>query len=98
LLALEETENALVDFGQEQARRQFLETSAQASQKAAELAHQRFEGGVSDFLSVLDAERTLLEAQDRLAASQTRTATAFVAVYKALGGGVPLRVSQQDSK
>src|SRR5258706_230703 len=90
LTALEETEGALVDFGQEQSRQQFLETSAQASQKAADLAHQRFEGGVTDFLSVLDAERTLLEAQDRLAASQTRTVTALVAVYKALGGGVPL--------
>jgi multidrug efflux system outer membrane protein len=90
LLALEETENALVDFGREQSRQQFLETSALASQKAADLAHQRYEGGVTDFLSVLDAERTLLEAQDRLAASQTRTATAFVTVYKALGGGVPV--------
>jgi hypothetical protein len=47
-----------------------------ACQKAANLAHQRFKEGVADFLSVLDAERTLLEAQDRLAASQTRTATA----------------------
>jgi NodT family efflux transporter outer membrane factor (OMF) lipoprotein len=90
LTALEETEGALVDFGQEQSRQQFLETSAQASQKAADLAQQRYEGGVTDFLSVLDAERTLLEAQDRLASSQTRTATAFVAVYKALGGGVPV--------
>jgi multidrug efflux system outer membrane protein len=90
LTALEETEGALVDFGREQSRQQFLDTSAQASQKAADLAHQRYEGGVSDFLSVLDAERTLLEAQDRLAASQTRTVTALVAVYKALGGGVPV--------
>jgi len=89
LTALEETEGALVDFGQERSRQQFLATSAEASQKAADLAHQRYEGGVSDFLSVLDAERTLLEAQDRLAASQTRTVTALVAVYKALGGGVP---------
>ncbi len=90
LTALEETEGALVDFGREQSRQQFLQTSAEASQKAADLAHQRYEGGVTDFLSVLDAERTLLEAQDRLASSQTRTATAFVAVYKALGGGVPV--------
>src|SRR5437899_6864877 len=90
LTALVETEGALVDFGQEQSRQQFLATSAEASQKATDLAHQRYEGGVTDFLSVLDAERTLLEAQDRLAASQTRTATAFVAVYKALGGGVPV--------
>jgi outer membrane protein, multidrug efflux system len=92
LTALEETEGALVDFGQEQSRQQFLETSAAASQKAADLAHQRYEGGVTDFLSVLDAERTLLEAQDRLAASQTRTVTALVTVYKALGGGVPAEV------
>ena len=90
LTALEETEGALVDFAQEQSRQQFLFTSAQASQNAANLAHQRYEGGITDFLSVLDAERTLLEAQDRLAASQTRTATAFVAIYKALGGGVPV--------
>jgi multidrug efflux system outer membrane protein len=90
LTALEETEGALVDFGHEQSRQQFLATSAEASQKAADLAHQRYEAGVTDFLSVLDAERTLLEAQDRLAASQTRTVTALVAVYKALGGGVPV--------
>jgi len=90
LMALEETEDALVDFGHEQARQQFLATSAEASRRAADLAHQRYEGGAADFLSVLDAERTLLEAEDRLAASQTRSATAFVAVYKALGGGVPV--------
>jgi multidrug efflux system outer membrane protein len=89
LAALEETENALVDFGQEQANEQLLEASATASQEAADLARQRYEGGSSDFLSVLDAERTLLDAQDRLAQSRTRTATAFVAAYKALGGGVP---------
>ena len=89
LNALEETEDALVDFGREQERQRLLETSALASQKAADLAHQRYEGGVTDFISVLDAERTLLEAQDRLATSQTRSATAFIAVYKALGGGIP---------
>src|SRR5437870_7126553 len=95
LAALEETEGALVDFGQEQSRQQFLATSAEASQKAADLAHQRYEGGVTDFLSVQDAERTLLEAQDRLAASQTRTVTALVAVYKALGGSVPVTGGKQ---
>jgi len=88
LTALEETEDALLDYGHEQARQQFLAASADASRRAADLAHQRYEGGAADFLSVLDAERTLLEAEDRLAASQTATATAFVAVYKSLGGGV----------
>jgi multidrug efflux system outer membrane protein len=36
---------------------------------------------------VQDAERVLLEAQDQLAISQTRSATALVTVYKSLGGG-----------
>ena len=89
LTALEETEGALVDFGREQARRQFLEESSQASRKAAALARQRYDNGATDFLSVLDAERTMLEAEDRLATSQTRTATALVSVYKALAGGIP---------
>jgi Outer membrane protein len=87
LTALEETENALVEFGRSEARRGFLKASAQQSEKAALHARQRFEEGVADFLTVLDAERTLLEAQDRLATSETETATALVAIYKALGGG-----------
>ena len=87
LRALDETENALVELGREQARRDYLGTSAEASEQAAWLAKQRFEEGAADFLTVLDAERTLLEAQDRLARSKTDTATALVALYKALGGG-----------
>ncbi len=87
LTTLEETENALVDFGREQSRRDFLRESEQASETAATLAHQRYENGATDFLTVLDAERVLLEAQDQLARSQTRSATALVAVYKSLGGG-----------
>ena len=87
LLALEETENALVDFNRQQARRDLLSASARASERAMGLARQRYQAGVTDPLTVLDAERTLLAAQDQLADSETRTATALVAVYKALGGG-----------
>ncbi len=87
LRALEETENALVELGRQQARRGYLKTASDASEEAAGLARQRYEEGAADFLTVLDAERTLLEAQDRLAASETATATSLVALYKALGGG-----------
>ena len=85
--ALEDAENAFVDFARELLRRDQLRISAQASAHASRLARERYRFGVSDFLTVLDAERTLLEAQDRLVESETRTATALVAVYKALGGG-----------
>jgi multidrug efflux system outer membrane protein len=87
LVTLEETENALVDFSRDQARRDFLRESERASQTAATLARQRYENGATDFLTVLDAERVLNDAQDQLAQSNTRTCTALVAVYKALGGG-----------
>jgi outer membrane protein, multidrug efflux system len=87
LNALEETENALVNYNREQSRRELLAAAAQASVRAHELAHLRFEEGVADFLTVLDTELRLLQDQDRLAQSETATATSLAALYKALGGG-----------
>jgi len=87
LTALEETENALVDFGREQTRRDFLRESERSATEAMGLARQRYDGGVADFLSVLDAERAQLDIQAQLAQSETRAATTLIAVYKALGGG-----------
>ena len=87
LNALEETEDALVEFGKEQARRDYLRESERSSSQAMALARQRYEGGVADFLPVLDAQRTQLAVQAQLAQSETRTATSLVAIYKALGGG-----------
>jgi multidrug efflux system outer membrane protein len=87
LTALEETENALVDFGREQARRDYLRESVRSAVEATKLATQRYEGGVADFLQVLDAQRTQLVVEDQLAQSEARTATSLVAIYKALGGG-----------
>jgi multidrug efflux system outer membrane protein len=87
LAALEETEGALMEFGRVQTRCEYLTASARAAAEAVKLARQRYESGVADFLAVLDAQRVELSIQDQLAQSETRTATALVAVYKALGGG-----------
>jgi multidrug efflux system outer membrane protein len=87
LSALEETENALVDFGHEQVRHDYLRASERSATQAMALARQRYDGGVDDFLPVLDAQRTQLSVQAQLAQSETRTATSLVAIYKALGGG-----------
>jgi len=95
LTSLEETENALVDFGRERVRHDYLRESVQASETAATLARQRYENGATDFLTVLDAERVLYQAQDQLAQSQTRTVTALVAVYKSLGGGWEVELEQK---
>jgi outer membrane protein, multidrug efflux system len=87
LNALEETENALVNYTQERTRRTLLANAAQASEKARELAQLRYREGIADFLTVLDSEARLLQDQSQLAQSETATATALTAVYKALGGG-----------
>jgi multidrug efflux system outer membrane protein len=76
-----------VDFGRARARREFLAESVKASQSAADLAHTQYENGATGFLTVLDAERVMLESQDQLAQTETQTATALVAVYKSLAGG-----------
>jgi outer membrane protein, multidrug efflux system len=85
--ALEETEGALVTYGRAQSRRDLLTQAAAASERASDLARQRFRGGLTDFVNVLEAERDALSVQDSLAQSRTQTATSLVAVYKALGGG-----------
>ncbi|HEY8196253.1 MAG TPA: efflux transporter outer membrane subunit [Gemmatimonadales bacterium] len=89
LLALQEVENTLVRYRTAHSRMERIRDAAEASERAAELARLRFSGGVADFLQVLDAERTQLEAQDQLAQSRTNAATAYAALYKALGGTWP---------
>jgi multidrug efflux system outer membrane protein len=85
--ALEETENALIAHQRARERLRFLDAAAAASGRASQLAQLRYQNGAIDFLQVLDAERTLLQAEDQLAQSRTETATTLVTVYKALGGG-----------
>jgi outer membrane protein TolC len=89
LRALQEVEVSLVRYRTSRSRVDRIQDAASASERAAELARLRFSGGVADFLQVLDAERTQLEAQDQLAQSRTEAATAYAALYKALGGVWP---------
>jgi NodT family efflux transporter outer membrane factor (OMF) lipoprotein len=89
LRALEEVESSLVRYRTSRAQVERIQEAAAASERAAELARLRFSGGVADFLQVLDAERTQLEAQDQLAQGRTEAATAYAALYKALGGTWP---------
>jgi outer membrane protein TolC len=85
LLAREELKTALVAYSMARERLTQLEAAAAASSRAAELAQIRFEGGVADFLQVLDAQRSALITQDQLAQGRTDAVTALVAVYRASG-------------
>ncbi|NKF21351.1 efflux transporter outer membrane subunit [Solimonas marina] len=87
LRALEETSNTLNAYGQYRHKLDLLQQSADASGRAVQLARARFEAGAADFIDVLDAERSQLDAEDQLAQARTDTATSLVALYKSLGGG-----------
>jgi len=91
LRAMEETETALVTYDRAHARLALLNEAVRASTRASELAQQRFDAGLTDFLQVLDAQRTQLDAENQLAAAHTAAATALVAVYKAVGGTWPIK-------
>jgi multidrug efflux system outer membrane protein len=86
LLALEETENSFTGYAKEQAALKSLSEQARASAHATELADLQYRAGVADFLTLLDAQRTQLEAEDEMVQAQTEVNLRVVAIYKALGG------------
>ena len=57
------------------------------AREALRLAEVRYREGADDLLSVLDAQRTLFDAQDQLAQIRLARLEAAVSLYKALGGG-----------
>lgn len=87
LNSIEEVENALSAFTQEQSRLIALKSAAEASRKAADLALERNKGGLVGFLDVLEAQRTLYDALDAVTQSEQAVATNLVRLYKSLGGG-----------
>ena len=86
LLALEDTENALTRYAKQQARLAIVAEQAQAARRAEQLAQIRYREGSEDFLTLLDAQRTQLAADDALAAAESTVNVSVVGVYKALGG------------
>lgn len=87
LLALEEVENSLVSFAQEQVRRESLEASVASNREAVRLANERYVRGLEGFLNVLQAQQQLFLSEVELVRSESFVLTDLIALYKALGGG-----------
>ncbi|NZA26196.1 efflux transporter outer membrane subunit [Luteimonas sp. SJ-92] len=96
LLALEDTENALVRYARSREQDAHLAAAAEDSARAAQLARTRFEAGAADLFEVLDAERTRLQAEDALAEARTRSVAGAAALYRALAGGWPQRLPARE--
>jgi NodT family efflux transporter outer membrane factor (OMF) lipoprotein len=87
LLAFEDVENALTAYAKEQIRRQQLDDAVKSSTESLRLANQLYANGLSNFINVLDAERSLDQAQDALVQSDRTISANLIALYKSLGGG-----------
>jgi NodT family efflux transporter outer membrane factor (OMF) lipoprotein len=87
LAALEEVENSMSAYAEEQNRRQSLHEAANAAQQAAQLALDKYKAGLVDFDNVLDAQRAQLSFQNQLSLSNGTVTANLVRLYKALGGG-----------
>jgi NodT family efflux transporter outer membrane factor (OMF) lipoprotein len=87
LAALEEVENALTAFSQEQERLASLKEAGKSASETLQLALARYQAGLIDFQSVLELHKSLLSIEDQTAESRGAVLTRLIQLYKALGGG-----------
>jgi multidrug efflux system outer membrane protein len=86
LTALREAGDALAGVHATRDQVAAQETQARALRRALELADMRYQTGVANYLEVLDAQRSLFDAELALSQAQLSQLTAAVQLYKALGG------------
>lgn len=93
LVAIEDTENGLAATAAGKAREQAFEVALEAASNSAILARSQYRSGLTDFRTLLDAERALLAAREGLLGARAERAQAAVQLYRALGGGWNAAVS-----
>ena len=87
LTAVEEVENVLISYTQEQERYAALERAAAASEQSVAIVQNLYRNGLTNYQDVLDVQRTLFDQQDSLASSRGQMIQNAIRLYKALGGG-----------
>ena len=87
LTSFEDVENALVAYAKEQTRNVSLEEAVKRSRNSLQISSQRYVNGLTSFIDVIDAERSLYQTQDNLVQSERTVSQDLIALYKALGGG-----------
>jgi multidrug efflux system outer membrane protein len=84
--AFRDVEDSLADLRHSAEVRDTVQRRVVTLQRSVELATERYENGYSDYLDVLDAERSLFNAQLQLASARGDYDRALVDLYRALGG------------
>lgn len=87
LTALREVETALETYARDRERTDALRRARDSAVLSSQQAGKLYRFGRGDFLSLLDAQRSLAQAEVAYASAQSTLATDQVAVFQALGGG-----------
>jgi outer membrane protein TolC len=99
LTALADVETALASASRIEEQERLQEQVLEQARRVMRIAEIRYREGVDDLLSVLDAQRTLFQAEDQLAQTRFSRLQASVGFFKALGGGwqmnLPLKEASQ---
>lgn len=85
--ALEDVENAMISYIQEDVRRDALERSVKAARKSTDLVKTLYISGLTDFQNVQEMERFQFEQEDQFAESEGKVIQNLISVYRSLGGG-----------
>jgi len=84
--AFRDAEDSLAQVQHSVELRDTLGRRVAVMKRTVELANERYDNGYSDYLEVLDAERSLFSAELQLAAARGDHDRALVDLYRALGG------------
>jgi NodT family efflux transporter outer membrane factor (OMF) lipoprotein len=87
LAAVRQVDDAYASYRAQQERLRSLDRALTAARQATQIATERYNQGLTDFLNVLDAEREQFDLEERHVAARQTAADDLVGLYKALGGG-----------
>ncbi len=87
LVAFKEVENTLIEISTLKEELVARQAHVDAAKNAEKLSKLRYDRGVTSYLEFLEAQRQSFEAQNFLAESKQKLLTAYILLYKALGGG-----------
>jgi multidrug efflux system outer membrane protein len=86
-VAFQEVSDALLSHAKSRDQLGFQEREVRTLRNYLELARLRYDEGYTSYIEVLDAERTLFEAEVGYAQTQSQVYVSLVNLYKAMGGG-----------
>ena len=79
--------DALIDYDKYHKVRLAQEVTVTDLQQSVNTSLMRYRGGIATYLEVLDAQRSLFNAELTLAQARGKEYQSVVQLYKALGGG-----------